>query len=96
MSPEEIYQKALDIAQEALAGAERKVEKLVEHLDSAKGWLDEAQTEAQRLEELGLDGFLAEVGIELPAEQPAAESGDGSGAAGAAALNASAKTVDGA
>lgn len=95
MSPEEIYQKALDIAQEALAGAERKVDKFTEHLAGAKDWLDEAERVAGELQAKGLDGFLADLGVEQP-EPAAGPASDGSGAAGAAALDASAKTVDGA
>lgn len=95
MSPEEIYQKALDIAQEALEGAERKVEKFTEHLAGAKDWLDEAQRVAGELEAKGLDGFLADLGVEQQPE-PEQPTNKGSGAAGAAALDASATTVDGA
>lgn len=93
MSPEEIYQKALDIAQEALAGAERKVDKLTEHLAGAKGWLDEAERVAGELQAKGLDGFLADLGEQPVPAQPVNK---GSGAAGAAAHNATATTVDGA
>lgn len=93
MSPQEMYDWALDRARDALSGAERKVEKLRGHLDGAESWLDEAQATVDALDAKGLDGFLADLGDDAPAPAPEPSA---TGQAGAAALNASAKTVDGA
>jgi hypothetical protein len=95
VSREELYQWAIDRAQNAVAGGKAGVAKLQEHLESKQAWLDEATAELARLEELGLEGFLQSLVDSGEATSEEVQGSDAPGAVGAAAHNATASTVDG-
>lgn len=73
------YEQALSLAEDALAGAKRKVAKLQEHLEAAQAWLDEAQAVVDRMQGESPEDYATEP---ADGEQVRAEAGvaEGSGA----------------